>query len=187
MNLNDSLKKEINTLLEEYHLQKLLEKYGEVKFVGSYVYDLMAWRDFDLVLRANRYASVEVYLLLKDIGTALAPDELKILDNTKGLKQNRPVGYWIGIYVKGWKIDLWVMNTENFQKEVDKTEKLSKLLAEVNRDELIKLKLELSKNHDYHIKFSSVDLYYSFLDGVRTVDNFFRWLKDRKAIEIPED
>jgi len=177
METNSDLKKEIDLLFEKYQLNNLFRKYGELSVAGSYVYNLMAWRDFDVVLKTDNLTSEVVYSLISGIGKSINPDELKVLNNINRFDKNRPIGYWIGIYVEKWKIDLWVMDKENSEKEIEQTQKLDKLLSNVDKDELIKLKIELSKNPDYHKKFSSVDLYNSYLDGVRSTEGFFKWLK----------
>lgn len=178
MNINQELKTEIDLLLKKYDLNKFFTSYGDLFITGSYVYNLMAWRDFDVVLQIDDYNPQKVYSLVKDIAIRVNPDELKILNNIDGVKQNRPKGYWIGIYVENWKIDLWVMDAINTMKEVKQTEQLDEMLTSINKDELIRIKLELSKNPDYHKKFSSVDLYNAYLTGgVKTVNEFYLWLK----------
>lgn len=178
MDLNKTLKLEVDNLNNKYGLMKLLSQYGKVFITGSYVYDVMAWRDFDLVLDVPNMETKEVYEIIKKIGEKINPSELKIMNNTDKLKSNRPIGVWVGIYVDSWKIDLWIMDHENSLKEQKNTKEITNLLKDINKNELISLKSKLSKNPDYHIKFSSVDLYKAYTSGnVRTVDQFYNWLK----------
>ena len=180
MDLNLTLKKEIDSINKHYALPDLFQKYGKLFVTGSYVYDLMAWRDYDLVLEMKMLDENTVYSLIKDIGFALDPKELKILNNLDKHNKNRPQGYWVGIYIDKWKIDLWLMDEDNAKQEVSKTQELEEMLKNIDKSELINLKAKLAKNPDYHLKFSSVDLYNGYVHAnVRTVEEFFKWLQNR--------
>lgn len=174
INLNNQLKSEIESILTKYSLIELLKSYGDVLVTGSYSYDLMAWRDYDVVIKLNEYTIETVYALVEELGVKLNPDKLRILNNLDKTEPNRPQGVWLGVYIENWKIDIWLMNSENFQKEVQNSKKLKDRLKDVDRETLISIKSELSKNPDYHVKFSSVDLYEADLVGnVRTVKGFY--------------
>ena len=70
------------------------------------------------------------------------------------------------------------MNSENFQKEVQNSKKWKEKLKDVDREILISIKSELSKDPDYHVKFSSVNLYEAFLEGnVRNAEEFYENMK----------
>ena len=83
MNINDSLKKEINDLDIKIGLSALLNKFGKLHITGSYVYDLMAWRDYDLVLELPELSNSIVYAIVNEIERTISPNELKILNNKK--------------------------------------------------------------------------------------------------------
>jgi len=180
INLNQKLKNEIDEFSKRYSLSELFKKYGKLFQVGSYVYDLMVWRDYDLVLEMGELDENTVYSLIKDIGLVLNPEELRILNNLDKHNKNRPQGFWVGIYIDKWKIDLWLMDGNNAKQEIAKTQELKKMLKDVDKSELNNLKAKLAKNPDYHRKFSSVDLYNGYVHGqVRTVEEFFKWLQDK--------
>ena len=179
INLNNQLKLEIDSILSKYSLIDLLESYGKVLVTGSYSYDLMAWRDYDLVIELNDYTIETVYALVEEIGVKINPDRLRISNNLNKTEVNRPQGVWLGVYIEGWKIDIWLMNTENFEKEVQNSKKWKEKLKDVNREILISIKL--SKDPNYHVKFSSVDLYEAFLEGnVRNAEEFYENMKISK-------
>ena len=178
INLNNQLKSEIDSIISKYSLIDLLESYGKVLVTGSYSYDLMAWRDYDLVIELNVYTIEKVYSLVEEIGVKLNPDKLRILNNLNKTEANRPQGVWLGVYIEKWKIDIWLMNSENFQKEVQNSKKWKEKLKDVDREILISIKSELSKDPDYHVKFSSVNLYEAFLEGnVRNAEEFYENMK----------
>jgi hypothetical protein len=178
INLNNQLKSEIDAILAKYSFINLLESYGKILVTGSYSYNLMAWRDYDLVIELKDYTTETVYALVEEIGVKLNPDRLRVLNNLNKTEANRPQGVWIGVYIEGWKIDIWLMNTENFEKEVQKSKEMKEKLKDVDRETLISIKSELSKDPDYHVKFSSVDLYKAFLEGnVRSAEEFYRKMK----------
>jgi hypothetical protein len=181
INLNNQLKLEIDSILTKYSLMELLESYGEVLVTGSYSYDLMAWRDYDLVIELKYYTIETVNKLVEEIGVKLNPDKLRILNNFNKIESNRPQGVWLGVYTENWKIDIWLMNSENFQKEVQNSKKWKERLKDVDRETLISIKSELSKDPDYHVKFSSVDLYEAFLEGkVSSAEEFYEDMKRLK-------
>lgn len=183
MDINTLLKNEVNELDNRTGLSKLLKKHGRLHITGSYVYDLMAWKDYDLVLELPLLETSSVDKIVNEIETTICPDKLNIFDNTKKENRNRPSGYWIGIYIDSWKIDLWLMDSLNAGKEVENTAKFSTLLKDINKNELIAIKQELSKDKDYHAKFSSVDLYNSYLYGnVRSAEEFYKWLFKKTRI-----
>lgn len=178
INLNNQLKSEIETILTKYSLVEILESFGKVLVTGSYSYDLMAWRDYDLVIELNDYTTENVYKLVEEIGVKLNPDRLRILNNLHKTETNRPQGVWLGVYIENWKIDIWLMNSENFDKEVQNSKVLKEKLKDVDRETLISIKSELSKDPDYHVKFSSVDLYEAYLNGnVRSAEEFYGKMK----------
>lgn len=115
--------------------------------------------------------------LITKIRCVVNPKELKLFDNRNNVNTNRPIGFWIGIYIESWKIDLWLMDKFNAQKEAEKTQKLNALLQNVDKKLLISIKQELSKDKEYHVKFSSMDLYNSFIYGkVKSSEEFYKWL-----------
>jgi hypothetical protein len=178
INLNNQLKSEIDSILSKYSLIELLESYGNLLVTGSYSYDLMAWRDYDLVIELNDYTIETVYKLVEEIGVKINPDRLRILNNLNKTETNRPQGVWLGVYIESWKIDIWLMNSENFNKEVQKSKQLKERLKNADRETLIAIKSELSKNPDYHVKFSSVDLYEAYLEGnIRSPQEFYKKFK----------
>lgn len=176
--LNKKLKVEIDEIISKHSLVELLKRYGDVHITGSYVYDLMAWKDFDIVLKLHKYNKDEIYELVKELGVKINPQRIRILDNLNKTEANRPEGVWIGLYVDDWKIDIWLMNSENFNKEVQITKDLAEKLKNTDKEILISIKSVLSKDPDYHVKFSSVDLYDAYLRGnVRTVEEFYDLLE----------
>lgn len=184
INLNNQLKSEIDAILIKYSLIELLASYGKVLVTGSYSYDLMAWRDYDLVIELNDYTTEAVYKLVDDIGVKLNPDRLRILNNLNKTETNRPQGVWLGVYIEGWKIDIWMMNFENFENEMQNSKKWKERLKDVDRETLISIKSELSKDPDYHVKFSSVDLYEAYLEkDVRSVEEFYVKMKELRNTE----
>ncbi len=144
----------------------------------------MAWRDYDLVIELNDYTTENVYKLVEEIGVKLNPDKLRMLNNLNRIETNRPQGVWLGVYIEGWKIDIWMMNFENFENEMQNSKKWKERLKDVDRETLISIKSELSKDPDYHVKFSSVDLYEAYLEkDVRSVEEFYVKMKELRNTE----
>ena len=182
--LNSQLKSEIDSILAKFSLNEILNSHGKVLVTGSYTYDLMAWRDYDLVVQLNNYNMSEVYALVEEMGIRLNPDKFRILNNLKKIESNRPEGVWLGVYVEDWKLDIWLMNSQNFEKEVQRTNVMQQKLKDIDKEILISIKAVLSDDPDYHVKFSSVDLYTAYLEGgVKTVEEFYEWNR-RTSLEF---
>ncbi|RLI51537.1 hypothetical protein DRO61_02215 [Candidatus Bathyarchaeota archaeon] len=58
--LNLTLISEANTILNDYNLLKILEKFGTPHIHGSYSLNLMTWRDLDLYLE-NDEITVKIF------------------------------------------------------------------------------------------------------------------------------
>lgn len=77
-----------------------------------------------------------------------------------------------------------MMNFENFENEMQNSKKWKERLKDVDRETLISIKSELSKDPDYHVKFSSVDLYEAYLEkDVRSVEEFYVKMKELRNTE----
>jgi len=134
-----------------------------------------------LVLDLDKYDKDEITKLIEELKAKLRFEEIKNEDNFEAKNTTRPIGVWVGLYIQGWKIDLWVMNKENASKELTKNRDLALKLKDIDKNELLSLKSKLVNNPDYHKKFSSVDLYNAYLDdGVRTESEFYEWLERNK-------
>ena len=58
-------------------------------------------------------------------------------------------------------------------------------LKNVDKEILISIKSVLSEDPDYHVKFSSVDLYEAYLnENVRTVGEFYKWIGQNKKLRV---
>jgi len=67
--LNLALISEANTLLYDYGLLEILEKYGTPNIHGSYSLNLMTWRDLDLYLENDEITVKTFFNLGLDIAT----------------------------------------------------------------------------------------------------------------------
>ena len=109
------LREEADCLLKGGGLLALLGGYGEPCPTGSFITDLMVWRDLDIELISDDLDVAGFFRLGGDLASNLKPARMHYRDEyitgTEGLPRGR---YW-GIYLAepdAWKIDLWVVTRQ---------------------------------------------------------------------------
>src|SRR3989344_6699736 len=112
-------------LLGSSKLIPVLEKFGEIKFVGSYVARLQMSGDIDIhVLRDKSFTKDETLLIFNEIVKNTRFNSYYIGDwNNTNLHPEFPEGYYIGLKIwfddEKWKIDIWLVSKTE-QKKFDR-------------------------------------------------------------------
>jgi hypothetical protein len=183
--LNQQLKAEIDSILNKSNLLQIISKYGTPLIVGSYAYDLLVWKDFDINLTIKNFAAANIQSLIKELSQALSPKKIHTHDNMLKQQANRPKGIWVGIFLKeGWKIDLWLLSEEETTKKSTEFAKLCAQIAASDKDAILRIKTKVVKHPDYHVKFSSVDIYNAVAGGnVTNIRDFQNWLKKERDLD----
>ena len=181
--LNKSLKQEIDKILEESKLIEILKRDGDIMIGGSYVYDLMVWKDFDLSLTINNFELENIFEIVKEVGISINPEKLQVNNNINHPREGKPAGIWLGIFVKGWKIDLWLYDKKEAEEGRNILDDTIKLLENVNKEIILEIKELACKSPDYQKRFSSIDIYNAVAkDKVKNIKEFENWLKEKKNI-----
>ena len=71
--LNSTIISEANKILYDQGLLEILGKYGNPVLTGSYVLELMTWRDLDIYLGTNQMTESRFFQLGVEIALCLKP------------------------------------------------------------------------------------------------------------------
>lgn len=176
------LKHQADKILKDLDLFKVLKKYGEVNFVGSYALDLIVKKDIDIVVTTsiNYKDFLELVNYLFPLPNVY---NLTLWDFRKSIHPERPQGIYCGIsyLVKPdtfWKIDVWFMPKEgNGAKKL--VDWVKKRLTNENRKIILKIKNEML-NTKHGREISGMDVYRAVLEkGVNDLNGFRDYLKQR--------
>ena len=186
--LNLVLISEANTILYDYGLLEILEKYGNSIIHGSYALNLMTWRDLDIYLETDEITVKTFFNLGVDIATKLKPHRIHYRNELIGETPNLPKGLYWGIYTKVaflelWKIDIWAMDSKQLTHYREKFQALKSKITKNKRLAILKIKSNFCNHPEYRKKFNSLDIYTSILqDNISTEKEFETWLKENKGI-----
>ena len=147
---SQNLKLEAKNFLKYYNIDALLGKYFNVHYTGSFAYDLMCWRDIDIVLELKEsnqsikdaFAKVFTKLITKEGITEIDYKDGSNFEIRKGLPKGHYLGFDIYDYSVGdkWKIVTWVLDKQYFQKSRKLDHDMRLKLNSQNRKKIIRLK-----------------------------------------------
>ena len=182
---SQNLKLEAQAFLKHNNIDVLLGEYFNVYYTGSFAYDLMCWRDIDIVLelKENSYSINDIYgkvftkLITKDGITEIDYKDGSSFEIRRGL----PKGHYLGfdIYDNSvsdkWKIDTWLLDKQYFQKSRKLDHDMGLKLNSQNREKIIRLKFAYMNNSG---RIPSLVSYYIY-DAVL----FKNFINDEEIIE----
>ncbi|HLC38529.1 MAG TPA: hypothetical protein VJJ80_00135 [Patescibacteria group bacterium] len=184
---SEKFKADADKILKESDLINFLSKYGKVKPVGAYHFDIMMRGDIDFHIFMEKVDKEKVIdALNKLIGQGyfqayMFDDFVKYSRLIKNSNDQFPYGYYLGLivipkgYDKRWKIDIWFIEKDSLSGK-----KYYQLLKNNLNEENKKLILELK---DYKIKnkldFPSTIIYDAVLvKGIKNINGFIEYIKD---------
>ena len=172
-----SIKQEANQLLHDTGLLKLLEKYGEPHVTGSYLIDLMTWRDLDITVVNNQPSPDILFALVHDVNTCVKPHRFDGVC--------RDGHYFFGcetqIIGESWNIDIRFRSMaehtkalqycDSIKQRIAVAPSLGKAIVEI-KQALIRLNMYgLEKHPERH--YHSREIYDAVLnDGILTAEDF---------------
>lgn len=113
-----SLQTEARKCLADVGLIKILQKYGEVKMVGSLANGLMTYKDIDLavvgVWDLEKVAKLTAELITQKVNYSV------MLNNFVDFPTDRlPTAYYVGLkkFCQDWKLDLWLYTEAQYQEQ----------------------------------------------------------------------
>jgi len=187
--LNTTIINEANSILYDYGLLLVLEKYGNPVPWGSYTLGLMTWRDLDIYLETNDMTEPRFFQLGQDVAWYLKPYKMHYRNEFIGETPENPIGFYWGVYSKvlnspeEWKIDIWSMDSLQLKQHQKEFDNLKSKIDENNRLIILTIKNHFDKHPEYRKSFTSMDIYQSvFNEGITSISEFSQWLKDKKEI-----
>ena len=187
-NMNNShvLKTEANALLHRLCIFKILSRYGHAEATGSYLYNMMTWRDIDLCLTVPKLSVKKAFSIgthladLPGIATMYFRNELVL--KTKG---NPQCVFWCLEFVteklETWKIDILISTSKVIKEVLRPGQELLSKLTDDNRRTIIELKAILCEDLEYRRSFRSTDIYEAVVNGnVNNIEQWEKWLKGKK-------
>ncbi len=170
---SQNLKLGAQNFLKHYNITALLGEYFNVHYTGSFAYDLMCWRDIDIVLELKEdaenikdiYGKVFTKLITKDGLTEIDYKDGSKFEIRKGL----PKGHYLGFDMHDdsvnnkWKVDTWLLDKQHFQKSKKLDHDIKLNLTPQNREKIIKLKFVYMNNSDRVPSLASYYIYNAVL------------------------
>jgi len=192
--LNLKIIGEANKLLITYDLLEIMGKYGVPVTTGSYVLELMTWRDLDCYLENDEITESRFFQLGAEIASHLKPQRMHFRNEFVGKTPGNPVGLYWGIYLTShdfpeeWKIDIWAVDSTQAKKLQGDFEALMNRIDASKRLLILDIKNHFCKHPEYRRRFSSMDIYNTVIEGdVKSVEEFDRWLKKNRGIAVEEN
>lgn len=96
------LRCEADELLRRTSLLACLTRYGETHLSGSYVLELMTWRDLDLYIVADDLSEATFFTFGGELATCLEPVRMQFRNERRARTPGLPPGLY-------WKLDVWVV------------------------------------------------------------------------------
>lgn len=183
------LQREANLVLTDLQLLPLLQTWGDPHLVGSLPMGLMMVRDIDfnvLVPHVDAATLRTAYLAIASI--AVHPRVFRL----RYVSQLRPFnpdgsrveeGFYCGIHYRvengePWKIDVWTL--EPSRPEIALRDEVRRALTPEMRAAVLVMKREMKSNLQYQAAgIRSRHVYQAALSGVRTMEQFQRWLAEQ--------
>ncbi len=179
--LNSTIKSEADGILYENGLMHVLNKFGKALVSGSYFLELMTWRDLDIYLANDEMDVNSFFELGKELALCIKPSKMNYRNELIGHTEHLPLGYYWGcytfIYSNDWKVDVWVISSEDFARRELEIHELKSKIDVMQRKAILKLKNRLYSHPLYRKKFFSVDIYNAVIeDSIYNEDDFTNWL-----------
>lgn len=186
LSVDAELRDEADRLLDS-GLRDLLEAFGEVHITGSYVLELMTWRDLDIHIVRDDLDQTAFFKLGRDVAALLRPHRMHFRDETVARTAGLPRGLYWGVYLgderKGaWKIDIWTTSRADFEPSRRFNARLLERLTRERRETILTIKSACWQDPEYRRGFSSGDIYEAVLDhGVTSAAEFSRLRRRLKS------
>jgi hypothetical protein len=177
-NLNALIKSEADVILYEKGLFDILSSFGTPYVHGSYLLDLMTWRDLDIYLQVDGISSTDFFVLGERICSSFAPVKMsfrnELIAKTKGL----PAGLYWGVYLGNeragaWKIDIWAVTALECERLLQYCATIKEKLNPDAVQRILEIKSECWQDAEYRRSYSSSDIYKAVLDNdVTSMEGF---------------
>ena len=183
--LDSSLRKEADQLLNERGLRSLLSRYGRLYITGSYVTQLMVWRDIDICLDSPDMTVQRFFAMGQEIACLVSPWKMFFTNHLTIPHDTGPRGLYWGIRMGdlkqgAFKIDLWWLDAQAIRQQVQRDHRLTQRLTQETRRIILLIKSQLWDHPDYRDTVTSQDIYNGVLDGgVSSLEELRSWMASK--------
>jgi hypothetical protein len=182
------LRQEAAALLEELDRSEILAEIGPLALAGSYVSELMSWRDLDVMLRVGAdYSPKDVLQLisqLMDLPGVVGFDYRDERAHRSPTGQSRDERYHIPFMIERgagiWRLDLTLWLHDLHQNLTAWHESLRDSITHDQRSAVLRIKDVWFRLPNYPDQISGLEIYTAVIeDDVRTPSQFTGWLAAR--------
>lgn len=172
-------------------LRDALASYGSVHVVGSYMMELMAWRDLDLHLVPKVLDRTSFFELGSRLAVLLEPQRMHYRDETGAGTVGLPSGLYWGVYLGderagGWKLDIWATDARGLERVESYCHAIQRRLSAPTRKVILGIKAQCWQHPEYRRSFGSGDIYEAVLEhGIEDVRGFWSFLEQRPNANAP--
>lgn len=156
------------SFIQQKNFADFFAPYGELFYTGSYAANLMVWKDIDMqiTLKDSSISPIEQFTQMSNHFLA-DPDvrSVKLMNFRPGSSPGMPSGMYMGLDYKildtkeKWKVDLWSLQPEDFQKNVAFMKEVEEKMTEEKRQKILQWKFRMMGDHDRVPKLGSYYLY----------------------------
>jgi hypothetical protein len=177
------LKKEADEILHEKGLIDILNSFGTPHIHGSYLLELMTWRDLDIYLEVDEISITDFFALGTSICNSFAPVKMSFRNELKAKTNGLPKGLYWGIYLGNerpgaWKIDLWAVSAPECLRLLNYCSNIKQKLTAGAVQNILEIKSECWQNLEYRRSYSSSDIYKAVLEkNITNIEGFKEYLR----------
>ena len=187
--LNSTIISEANQILHDHGLLHIIGKYGTPVLTGSYMLELMTWRDLDIYLATNELTEGKFFQLGNELASSLKPHRMHYRNEFIGSTPTLPAGLYWGIYTSSlgfpdeWKIDIWAIDSNQVNTLQRQIDELKARIGQDKRPPILAIKNHFCRHPEYRRKFTSSDIYHAVIEeSIESVGEFSQWLEVNKGI-----
>jgi hypothetical protein len=184
--LNKVIKREADEILYQKGVMDILNAFGTPYVHGSYLLDLMTWRDLDIYLQADLISETDFFVLGERICRAFSPVKMSYRNERKAKTQGLPHGLYWGVYLGNeragaWKIDLWAVSTRECQQRLQYGDSIKQGLTPEAVQRILEIKSACWRDAAYRRAYSSADIYEAVLDKkITNIEEFRAYIQEMK-------
>lgn len=184
--VNLIIKREADEILYKKGLLEILNSFGTPYVHGSYILDLMTWRDLDIYLESDEIAEADFLMLGRQVCKAFAPVKMSYRNELRAKTEGLPLGLYWGVYLGNeragaWKIDIWAVSAEECQQRLRYGDSIKEKLTPEAVQRILEIKSACWTDEAYRRYYSSGDIYKAVLENkVGSVEEFNDYIRTLK-------
>lgn len=170
-------------VINELRLNTIFSDIGKIIFTGSYLLDLMVWKDIDcqILLRNTDDPYLAFVKMVERLFRLKAVKNIKLINFIKRRGSAMPEGLYCGIQYsyldEDWKIDIWYLLENDFKKSKKFIDKVSDMLTDIQRKEILYWKFRILGENNRIPHLASYYLYQAILfEGLKSENQIMQYL-----------